>query len=130
MEIIKVKSYLDVPKNFTGILEYPNGTKEWYKEGNLHRDDEPAVEYSHGGKEWFKEGKRHKIDGPAVEYPIGYKEWWIDGENYSKEIFKTLTKTSIFLGKEKGKYNLEWLRFLTDQGIQEFPIILGMNIRL
>jgi hypothetical protein len=70
------------------------------------------------------------IDGPAVEFPNGYKEWWIEGKNYSKEMVITLTITSIFLGKEKGKYNLEWLRFLTDQGIQEFPIILGINIRL
>ncbi|HNC57649.1 MAG TPA: hypothetical protein PLP33_19585 [Leptospiraceae bacterium] len=107
MEIIKVNHFTEIPNNFTGILEYPNGTKEWYKEGNLHRDDEPAVEYSHGGK-----------------------EWWIDGENYSKEIIQILTKTSIFLGKEKGKYNLEWSRFLTEEGIKEFPIILGMNIKL
>ena len=27
----------------------------------------------------------------------------------------------------KGKYNLEWLKFLTDKAIEEFPIISGME---
>jgi hypothetical protein len=130
MEIIKVKNFFEVPKNFTGVVEFLNGNKYWYKNRKFHREDGPAVEHLDGYKEWWIEGQRHRTDGPAVEFPNGYKEWWIEGKNYSKEMVITLTKTSIFLGKEKGKYNLEWLRFLTDQGIQEFPIILGMNIRL
>ena len=126
MEIIKVNNFFEVPKNFTGILEYGDGSKYWYKNRKFHREDGPAVEHLDGYKEWWIEGLRHRTDGPAVIFPNGEKEWWIEGKWYSKEI----TKTSIFLGKEKGKYNLEWLKFLTDEGIKEFPIILGMNIKL
>lgn len=130
MEIIKIKNFFEVPKNFTGILEYHDGSKYWYKNRKFHREDGPAVEHLDGYKEWWIEGSRHRTDGPAVEYSNGYKEWWVEGKNYSKEIIQILTKTSIFLGKEKGKYNLEWSRFLTEEGIKEFPIILGMNIKL
>jgi hypothetical protein len=33
----------------------------------------------------------------------------------------------LLLGKEKGQYDLEWLRFLTENGIEEFPILFGMK---
>jgi len=28
-----------------------------------------------GSKEWFLNGQRHREDGPAVEYANGHKEW-------------------------------------------------------
>jgi hypothetical protein len=33
----------------------------------------------------------------------------------------------LLLGKEEGQYGLEWLRFLTENGIEEFPIIPRMK---
>ncbi|MEI8270524.1 MAG: hypothetical protein WCG45_04080, partial [bacterium] len=58
---------------------YPNGTKEWYYFGKLHRLNLPAVEYANGDKEWWDRGVRHRIGGPAVI--IGNKQYWYkDGE--------------------------------------------------
>lgn len=147
MEKLLITDSRDIPKDFTGVAEYSNGLRQWYKEGNLHREDGPAVELADGtkiwfkegkrhredgparenpkgGKEWYKEGKYHRIDGPAVEYLYGQKEWWIDGQKLFEEID---ISNKLFLGKEKGKYGLEWLKFLTENEIEEYPIIPGMN---
>jgi hypothetical protein len=108
-------------------IEYPDGRKFWYKEGNLHRLDGPAIELSDGTKFWYKEGKRHRIAGPAREYSDGTKEWWIEDNFYAPKELLKLINSSFFLGKEKGQYNLEWIKFLTENGIEEFPIIPGMK---
>ena len=72
----------DVSKDFTGIAEYPNRDKYWYKEGKYHREDGPAIEYSSGGKEWYKEGFHHREDGPAVELADGTKYWYKEGKRH------------------------------------------------
>ena len=38
-------------------IDESDGTKYWHKEGNLHREDGPAIEYADGIKRWFIEGK-------------------------------------------------------------------------
>jgi hypothetical protein len=60
-------------------IEYASGTKEWWKNGRLHRDNGPAIERASGSKEWYKNGKCHRDDGPAIERASGYKEWWKNG---------------------------------------------------
>jgi len=57
-------------------VEYANGDKLWYQNGELHREDGPAVEYANGYKSWFINGKRHREDGPAIESPNSYKFWY------------------------------------------------------
>ena len=64
METIKVKNYSKVPDNFAGIAEFSDGTKRWYKDGDLHREDGPAV-IKAGKYEYYRYGKRHRLDGPA-----------------------------------------------------------------
>lgn len=123
MKILSITDSKDIPKGFTGIAEYPNGDREWYKEGKLHREDGPAIEWANGEKEWYKEGKRHRTDGHAIECRDGTKEWWVNGVRYFKD--NNITG-KIFIGK-KSKYGIEWLRFLTDQGIEEYPIIPGFK---
>ena len=62
-------------------VEYPNGTKFWYVNGQRHRIDGPAVEYADGRtKFWFLDGKRHRLDGPAAEYSDGSKSWYSGGK--------------------------------------------------
>jgi hypothetical protein len=51
-----------------------------------------------------------------------------NGISYLSSDLNHLISDSIFLKKEKGNYNLEWLRFLTEEGIKEFPIIPGMDL--
>ena len=62
-----------------GLIKYSDGTKRWWKNGERHREDGPAIEYPNGTKEWCKNGKRHREDGPAVEWPGGVKSWWRNG---------------------------------------------------
>jgi len=61
-------------------VEYPDGSKYWYINGKYHREDGPAVEFANGNKEWYLNDKCHREDGPAVEYADGTKEWYVDGE--------------------------------------------------
>ena len=72
-------------------VEYTDGSKLWFKEGECHREDGPAKEYCDGGKYWFLEGKRHREDGPAIECFDGCKEWYIEGKRLSEEEFKNRT---------------------------------------
>ena len=37
----------------TECIEYTNGSKHWYLNGKLHREDGPAIEYANGSKEWL-----------------------------------------------------------------------------
>jgi hypothetical protein len=100
---INISSLAEIPSNFTGVANFP------YE------------------KVWFKEGKWHKTDGPAVELADGTKEWHIESRMYAPGKLESLFKDSIYLEKKKGNYNLEWLSFLTKEGIEEFPIIPGMK---
>ena len=64
-----------------------DGSRRYYNtNGELHRDDGPAVEWSNGVKFWYQNGQRHRTDGPAIEYPTGHKRWFINGvEMYEAE---------------------------------------------
>ena len=59
----------------------------WFFNGNLHREDGPAVEYSNGDKIWHKNGLLHREDGPACEYADGSKEWFIEGNELTEKEF-------------------------------------------
>lgn len=73
---ISIKN-LQIIHSFQGepAIEYNNGTKEWYYNGFLHRENNlPAIEYTNGDKEWFLFGKRHRQNGPAAI--IGNTHYW------------------------------------------------------
>ena len=145
MKIIKVKGSNEIPKNFTGVTEFLDGTKYWIKEGLFHREDGPAIEHANGIKEWFKEGKLHREDEPAVEFPDGSKHWYkddklhrLDGpaiENSDGTIYCYLENEYyppislndfIVLGYDKGEYGLVWYRLLDKDEIFECPDIPGL----
>jgi hypothetical protein len=88
VEVLKLKNGEGRPDNFTGIVEYPGGTKSWFKDGLYHREDGPACEYSNGIKCWYKNGKRHRLDGPAVEWVNGEKQWYLEGQFFSEKVWK------------------------------------------
>jgi hypothetical protein len=94
LETIRVNSHKDVPENFTGISEYANGTKEWYKDGKIHREDGPAIERKNGlVKAWCFNGVFHRTDGPAIERLDGNNFWYLNGNCYNSidEYFEALT---------------------------------------
>ena len=90
MKTIKVDSWNEIPKNYTGIVENINGDKFWYLNSNLHRVDGPAIEFTNGSKYWYLNGKIHRIDGPAIEFIDSYKEYWINNEKVTKEAQEVL----------------------------------------
>ena len=47
-------------------VEWADVTKMWFLNGKLHRDGAPAVELADGGQEWYRHGKLHREDGPAM----------------------------------------------------------------
>ena len=65
-----------------------NGTKHWYLNDKLHREDGPAIEYADGTKYWWLNGKLHREDGPAVEYADGGKYWWLNGKKLTQEEYQ------------------------------------------
>ena len=68
-------------------IEYSDGAKAWWVNGQLHRVDGPAIEYNNGTKEWYVNGQLHRVDGPAIECRGGYKEWWIEGQELTEDEF-------------------------------------------
>jgi hypothetical protein len=60
-----------------GLYVDEDGTKYWYLNGKLHKEDGPAVEYVDGTKHWCLNGKLHREDGPAIEYADGGKAWYL-----------------------------------------------------
>lgn len=99
MKTIKITSWSQVTKYFTGIIEHSNGNKYWYKEGEAHREDGPAVERSNGDKEWYIENHGY---GP------------INLKNY------------VVLDYYKGKHEIMWYKFVAQNGIFEYPDIPGL----
>ena len=76
------------------VRVYTNGTKEWYLNGKLHREDGPAVECTVGTKSWYLNGKLHREDGPAIEWTDGTKSWYLNGRCYTEEEYnKELNNT-------------------------------------
>ena len=61
--------------NYNNILTNILGTKYYYVNNELHRDDGPAIEYANGDKQWYKNGKLHREDGPAIESANGTRYW-------------------------------------------------------
>ena len=66
-----------------------DGNKEWFLNGEYHREDGPAIEFANGNKAWYLHGKYHREDGPAFEgYPgyIGiYQKWYLEDEEVQPE---------------------------------------------
>ena len=81
-------------------VEWANGDKWWYLNDELHREDGPAVESPFGDKKWFVNGKLNREDGPAVEYANGTKKWFLNGKNMSEAEHKRATSKATCEGKE------------------------------
>jgi len=57
MKTIKLENWDDIPQGYTGIIEWQYGSKGWYKNGKLHREDGPAWTRVSGFNEWWLDGK-------------------------------------------------------------------------
>ena len=44
-----------------------------------------------GDREWCLQGELHREDGPAVELANGDRSWWLHGENLSEDEHRART---------------------------------------
>ena len=129
MKTIKVEKYSEIPKFFTGIVEWHDGEKSWHFNGKLHRVDGPARVWPSGTKEWYLNGNLHRVDGPAKERPDGSKAWWLN----NVWIF-TLEPIVDYIVIEEGlPSTMKWLdkpvstlKVLTAKGIKFIPNLPGI----
>jgi hypothetical protein len=91
-----------------GLYIDNDGTKVWYKNGKLHREDGPAIEWAHGTKEWYLNGKLHREDGPAVEYADGWKWWYLNDEKLTEEEFNRIIEEAEQLPVELKLTDPRW----------------------
>ena len=49
----------------------------------------------YGTKKWYLNGKLHREDGPAVERSNGTKEWWLNGKELAETQFNEAYKQSL-----------------------------------
>ena len=84
------------------------GNKEWYLNGDLHREDGPAVEWANGDKMWWLNGKYHREDGPAVERVDGDKVWFLNGKELTEKEHQDQTRrcTNKVIEIDGKKYKL------------------------
>jgi len=80
---------MNTAQNTFNLLKYDirvdkDGSKRWYKDGKLHREDGPAIERANGGRYWYKDGKRHRENGPAIERANDEKQWYLNGKKVDK----------------------------------------------
>lgn len=122
IKILKLKVGEDVPENYTGCVEFVDGTKKWFKEDYLHRIDGPAVEYVDGTKFWFKEGKRHRLDGPAFEIVDGDKYWYVEDKLIRREYGVYLIPGKFY--KLTGERYYQFFKYSKSNKAQ-FCLVLG-----
>jgi hypothetical protein len=63
-------------------FERADGTREWWLNGDLHREDGPAIERANGTTQWFLNGKLHRKYGPAIEDADGTRHWYLNGKRH------------------------------------------------
>ena len=78
-------------------IEWANGSKEWYQNGQRHCTVGPAIDNANGFRAWYQNGLLHRTDGPAIEYADGSKRWYINGKQLTKAKFLAATRPVVEL---------------------------------
>ena len=76
-------------------VEYADGHREWFQNDLLHRHDGPAIECPDGDRAWLQNGLLHRLDGPAIEHTVGTYEWWINGAWHTEESWRAATQPVV-----------------------------------
>ena len=106
MNTIKVKNWHNVPNDYTGVVVLECGDKIWFKNGNYHRED-----------------------GPAMVLKSGNKEWWLDGKYIWNSYGKLILTNKIILSKtQHPKYpTVQVWKILDSIGLYDFIVIPKME---
>ena len=77
-------------------VESANGYKSWFLNGQLHREDGPASQLADGTKSWYQNGQRHRTNGPAFERADGTKMWFLNGVKViEEEVMKPVKQLTV-----------------------------------
>lgn len=93
-ELYFIRYIKNDPKQMKEFYFHSKGTKLWYLNGELHRENGPAIEYRDGAKQWYLNGKRdhHK------EMIESWKHWNSKGNiEFAKRLFTTAFVFLFFL---------------------------------
>ena len=82
-------------ENEYGYYEDDYGTKRWYKNIGLHREDGPAVVYSDGSQIWLVDNNIHREDGPAIIHSNGTHKWYVNGKYITNEVNQWFTDVNL-----------------------------------
>lgn len=87
----KSKAIIDtfVESDSKTIRRVRNGIVYWRtkKGGKLHRINGPAVEFPDGTKYWYKNDIRHRLNGPAIQHADGDDMYYVDGRRFTENEF-------------------------------------------
>ena len=75
----------DLNRNDGPAIIRADNYKAWYQNGRCHRTDGPAIMHADGSVEWLQKDALHREDGPAGIYSNGFSCWYLNGVSYSKE---------------------------------------------
>lgn len=107
------------------VIKYKNGLEQWCYNGQLHRQNKPAViNRKLGIEEWWLYGELHRKNGPAViNRKTGLQKWWNHGLLHRYDgpaIIDPINKEKLWyrnglLHRDNGpaiinKYREEWFR--------------------
>lgn len=100
---MKIFNYGDDKKNFTGVCQIVGVyTSCPMKDGFYHCETGPATINS-DEKQWFINGELHREDGPAVERSNGEKEWCYKDECHGFNNDFTVKSWKKYIEKLKAK---------------------------
>lgn len=78
----------------------------WYKNGQYHRENGPAIELPNGGSSWYHEGKLHRVDGPAIIFH-DYEAWYKEGQLHRLDGPATIKKDGSYSWYKEGLLHCE-----------------------
>lgn len=94
-------------KNRHESIQTCTGTILWHGNyGVPDCEEAPAIILPNGDKEWWKDGRLHRCDGPAIERADGSCEWWRDGQPWKSGPIES----SVYLQEKISRKNLETLK--------------------
>jgi len=81
MTVVRVLTAEERCAEWTGVYVRENGIQLWFRNGQLHREEDLPAIYDHGDQAWYRDGLRHREgDLPAAIYATGGQRWWRDGQ--------------------------------------------------
>ncbi len=69
----------------TGLIKYLDFN------GQLHREDGPAMTFNNGAEFYYVHGKQHRTDGPSTIWHDGEVEYWVNDVYYTESEFKLIS---------------------------------------